>query len=140
MRRITRALYHRAVRHIMRECDRMCTTKMAEAINENRTSASVVDGVVRDDEITQRTSDKYNHLYNSVSYDVDIHVKFQKCKCRRFMRKSEDLGDLCINQNISVYKRIVHKFEYFTSSATYKNYTRSALVPNILYMYYKLVH
>ena len=108
--RITRPRHHRVVRHVMTECDRMCTTKMAEAINENRTSASVVDGVVRDDEITQRTSDKYNHLYNSVSYDVDIHVKFQKCKCRRFMHKSEDFGDLCINQNISVYKRIVHKF------------------------------
>ena len=36
MRRITRARYHRVVRHIMREGDRMCTTKMAQAISENR--------------------------------------------------------------------------------------------------------
>ena len=36
MRRITRARYQRAVRHIMRESDRMCTTKMAVAISENR--------------------------------------------------------------------------------------------------------
>ena len=87
MRRITRALYHRAVRHIMREGDRMCTTKMAEAISENRTCdlwsevrrikgrnkflPSSVDGVVGDDEIAQLFSDKYNYLYNRVSYDVD---------------------------------------------------------------------
>ena len=37
MRRITRARYHGAVRHIMREYDRMCTNKMAEAISETRT-------------------------------------------------------------------------------------------------------
>ena len=87
MRRITRARYHRAVRHIMREGDRMCTTKMAEAISENLTRdlwsevrrikgrnkflPSSVDGVVGDDEIAKQHSDKCNHLYNSVSYDVD---------------------------------------------------------------------
>ena len=86
MRRITRARYHRIVRHIMVEGDIMCTTKMAEAISENRTRdlwsevccikgrnkfmSSSVDGVVGDDEIAQLFSDKYNHLYNSVSYDV----------------------------------------------------------------------
>ena len=84
MRCVTRARYHRAVRHIMREGDRICTTKMAEAICENRTRdlwyfikgrnkflPSSVDGVVGDDEIAQLFSYKYNHLYNSVSYDVD---------------------------------------------------------------------
>ena len=35
MRRITKARYHRAVRHIMRKDDRI-RTKMAEAISENR--------------------------------------------------------------------------------------------------------
>ena len=37
MRCITRDRYHMTVRHIMREGDRMCTTKMAEVISENRT-------------------------------------------------------------------------------------------------------
>ncbi len=36
MRRITRAQYHRAVRHTMNHGDKICTTKMAEAISENR--------------------------------------------------------------------------------------------------------
>ena len=36
MRRITKARYHRAVRNIMRQDDRIRTTKMAEAINEDR--------------------------------------------------------------------------------------------------------
>ena len=36
MRHITRARYHRAVRHIMREDDRIRTTKMGEAFSDNR--------------------------------------------------------------------------------------------------------
>ena len=36
IRRISRDRYHKAVRHIMREDDRIRTTKMAEAISENR--------------------------------------------------------------------------------------------------------
>ena len=87
MRRIKRARYHRAVRHIMREDDRIRTTKMAEAISENRNRdlwsevrrikgrnkflPSSIDGVVGDEGIAHIFSDKYNHLYNSVSYDVD---------------------------------------------------------------------
>ena len=87
MRRITRARYHKAVRHIMREDDIIRTTKMAEAISENRNRdlwsevrrikgrnqflPSSIDGVLGDEEIAQLFSDKYNHLYKSVSYDVD---------------------------------------------------------------------
>ena len=83
MRCITRARYHRAVRHIMREDDINRTTKMTEAISENRNRDlwsevrriksrnkflnSNIDGVVGDEEIAQPFSDKYNHLYNSVS-------------------------------------------------------------------------
>ena len=52
------------------------------------------------------------------------------------MRKWKGLGDLGVNRRVSIYKRIVRKFEYFTSSATHKNYTRLALVPNTLHMYY----
>ena len=77
MRRITRAWYH-----IMREDDRIRTTKMAETISENR-NRDLWSEVRRkkgrnkflpssiDEEIAQLFSDKYNHLYNSVSYDVD---------------------------------------------------------------------
>ena len=96
MRRITRARYHRAVRHIIREDDRIRTTKMAEAISENRNRdlwsevrrikgrnkflPSSIDGVVGDEEIAQFFSDKYNHLYNSVSYDVEVIEGVQQLK------------------------------------------------------------
>ena len=69
MRRITRCRYHRAVRHMMREDDRIRTTKLAEAISENRNRdlwsevrrikgrnkflPSSIDGVVGDEEIAQ---------------------------------------------------------------------------------------
>ena len=69
MRRITRARYHRAVRHIMREDDIIPTTKMAEAVSENRNRdlwsevrrikgrnkflPSSIDGVVGDEEIAK---------------------------------------------------------------------------------------
>ena len=78
MRRITRAWYHRAVRHIMREDDIIRSTKMAEAISENRNRdlwsevrrikgrnkflPSNIDGVVGDEEIAQLFSDKYKQL------------------------------------------------------------------------------
>ena len=71
----------------MREDDRIRTTKMAEAVSENRNRdlcsevrrikgrnkflPSSIDGVVGDEEIAKRFSDKYNQLYNSVSYDID---------------------------------------------------------------------
>ena len=71
----------------MREDDIIRTTTMAEAISENRNRdlwsevrrikgrnqflPSNIDGVLGDEEIAQLFSDKYNHLYKSVSYDVD---------------------------------------------------------------------
>ena len=67
MRRIKGVRYHRVVKHIMRKSDIIWSTKMAEAISENRTRDlwsevrrkkgrnkflhSSVDGVVGDDEI-----------------------------------------------------------------------------------------
>ena len=66
-----------AFRRITRESYRMCTYKMANAITENRTR-DLWCGVRR---IKVRNkflpcsvnffSYKYNHLYNSVSYDID---------------------------------------------------------------------
>ncbi len=94
MRRITRAQYHRAVRHTMNHGDKIRTTKMAEAISENRTrnlwsevhrikgrnkfSPSSIDGIVGDEEISQLFSDKYDHLYNSVPYDQDEMNKIKE--------------------------------------------------------------
>ena len=45
--------------------------KVRRIKGRNKFLPSSVDGVVGDDEIAQLFSDKYNHLYNSVSYDVD---------------------------------------------------------------------
>ena len=72
----------------MIEDDGIRTTKMAEAISENKNRdlwsevrrikgrnkflPSSIDGVVGDEEIAQLFSDKYNHLYNSVSYAYGI--------------------------------------------------------------------
>ena len=45
--------------------------KVRSIKGRNKFLPSSVDGVVGDDEIAQLFSYKYNHLYNSVSYDVD---------------------------------------------------------------------
>ena len=43
-----------------------------------------------------------------------IHVKFQKYKCRKFVRKSEglgDIGELCVSRRGSGFRRVVRKLE-----------------------------
>ena len=49
-------------------------------------------------------------------------LNFRNANAGDLFVKSDGLGELCVNQRFSGYKRIL---------AMHKNYTRSALVPNI---------
>ena len=88
MRR-TRAAYHHAVRKVKKgECD-IRKQKFAECVLENRTRdfwteikkmngtlrsrgcAATVDGLSSSEQIATLFADKYQHLYNTVPYDVD---------------------------------------------------------------------
>ena len=86
-RRITRSLYHKAVRGVIKQGDIIRTSKMAEAICDNRYRdlwaevrkikgrnkflPSSIDGHGDDREIAQLFQDKYKQLYNSVPYDAE---------------------------------------------------------------------
>jgi exonuclease III len=84
--RSTRAKYHQAVRFVKRNADMIKMEKMAEAIScnnsrdlwkevksvkgSNSTLSSCIDGVSSSEGIALLFSEKYNQLYNSVSYDT----------------------------------------------------------------------
>ena len=86
-RRISRARYHRAIRHIERNTNRIRIDKMADALLSNNSTdvhhevdktkprsskiSSTVDGNNDCESITNMFSDKYNMLCNSVPYDED---------------------------------------------------------------------
>ena len=87
MRRLSKAMYHRVVRHLKRDETRMRTKQMAEALISNRSrdlwsevkrmkgrsrkSACTIDGVNGGKDIADLFSDKYNILYDSVPFDND---------------------------------------------------------------------
>ena len=99
MRRITRARYHQAIRQIIKRDDLIRTTRMAEAICDNRTrdlwaevrkikgrnkfQPSSIDGIVNEEDIARCFSLRYNDLYNSVpsdngemiSIDTEINIR-----------------------------------------------------------------
>ncbi len=93
MRRILRARYHRVHKIILKEQVSIRKEKMAEAVYDNknrdlfsevrkmnagkRSQPVSVDGNAENNDISQIVSDKFDKLYNSVSYDADI---FQKIK------------------------------------------------------------
>ena len=93
MRRLSRATYHRAVRHLKRAETRMRTKKMAEALISNRSrdlwsevkrmkgrsrkSACIIDGVNGDKDIADLFSDKYNTLYTSFPFDNDDMLRIR---------------------------------------------------------------
>lgn len=85
MRRITRARYHRALRHVIKDGDSIKMERMAQAIIDNRTrdlytevrkikgrnnfAPANVDGYSNVSDISDVFSNKYKNLYNSVPYD-----------------------------------------------------------------------
>ncbi len=93
IRRISMAMYHRTHKIIMIEQVIIRKEKMAEAVYHNnsrdffsevrkmnagkRSPPVSVDGRAENNDICQMFSNKYDHLYNSVSYDADL---FQKIK------------------------------------------------------------
>ena len=87
MHRISRARYHRSIRHIQRNKKIIQSEKMAHAIVPNNSRnlwsevrkvegrnskiSSDVDCSCDSEEITELFSEKYKHLYNSVPYNID---------------------------------------------------------------------
>ncbi len=85
MKRITRAIYHHAVKIIKRDNDTIRMQKMAEILVSNKTMdlfseaskiksrnnilPTSVDDASTDDDIVNLFADKYSNLYNSVPYD-----------------------------------------------------------------------
>ena len=112
MRRLSRASYHRSVRHLRRAKTRMRTEKMAEALISNRSrelwsevkrmkarsrkSACTIDGVNGDKDI----ADKYNTLYNSVPFDnydmlrirSTIYHRLQITRCSGYVITPTDVS------------------------------------------------
>ena len=81
MHRISRARYHRSIRHIQRNKKIIQSEKMAHAVVSNNSrdlwsevrnvKGSNVNGSCDSKEITELFSEKYKHLYNSVPYNID---------------------------------------------------------------------
>ena len=87
MHRISRARYHRSIRHIQRNKKIIQSEKMAHAVVSNNSRdlwfgvkkvkgmnskiSSNIDGSCDSKEITVLFSVKYKHLYNSVPYNID---------------------------------------------------------------------
>ena len=85
MHHISRARYHRPIRHIQR--NKKIIRKMAHALMSNNSRelwsevrkvkgrnskiSSNVDSSCDSKEITELFSEKYKHLYNSVTYNID---------------------------------------------------------------------
>ena len=85
IRRITRAQYKRMARWVLRNQDELSAERMAEALDQNRsrdlwaevrrvqgkshTQSRMVDEVEGESEVCDLFKEKYESLYNSVSYD-----------------------------------------------------------------------
>ena len=103
MRRITRARYHRAIRHIEKNANTIRMGKIANALLSNKSRdmwsecakmkgknckmASMIHGNSDSCSIAGMFSDKYAALYNSVPYDdremkrieAEVITRLQKC-------------------------------------------------------------
>ena len=100
--RLSRARYHRAVRQVKREEDKICMAKMADAISRDNTRdlfsevrkmkgssnycASIIDGCADNDSIANMFGTKYDNLYNSVPYN-EKEMNDIKCKIDNLVQK-----------------------------------------------------
>ena len=106
-RRISRERYHRAIRHIERNTNRIRMEKMADALLSNNSTdvyrevdkmkprSSMISSTVYGNNdcgnITNMFSDDYNMLYNSVPYDKDE----MKCIETEIMSRIERQSNGC---------------------------------------------
>ncbi len=106
MRRISRATYHRAIRHLERSSSKIRMEKMAEALVSNssrdmwsevkrlkgRSSklACSIDGASDDSGIANLFSEKYDALYNSVPYDQDEMLTIESTICSRLQNYTDN--------------------------------------------------
>ena len=112
MKRSTRLKYHYAVRYVMKENIRIRNNKMGEAIAESndrmlwdevnkmsKTSNSLpkmMDGKTDVDEISNIFADKYQTLYNSVSYsrrDMDMLYKDIESRIENTCSSNSEMND-----------------------------------------------
>ena len=102
-RRITRARYHRAIRHIERNANKIRMEKMADAVLSNSSTdiwrevekmkpkiSSTVDGNDDFESIANMFSDKYSMLYNSVPYDTEEMKRIESEVLSRVQRGSDN--------------------------------------------------
>ncbi len=112
MRRISRARYHSVHKIILKEQVSIRKEKMAEVVYHNntrdlysevrkmkaskRSQPLSVDGKAENNGICQMFSDKFDKLYNSVSYDADLFQKIKDKINQRVLNKN------CCNFNVTV--------------------------------------
>ena len=109
-RRITKARYHRAIRHIERNANKIRMEKMADAVLSNSSTdlwrgvekikpkiimmSSTVDGSDDCESIASMFSDKYIMLFNSVPYDTEEMKRIESEVLSRVQRGSD--SNYCI--------------------------------------------
>ena len=109
MRR-TRAMYHYAVKNVIKEQNRIKSNRMANAISEGndrnlwkevhklrktcKSVPNVIDGRTKTEDITDLFSTKFEELYNSVGYD-DESIRLLECRIDNLVKSkcTQDCGD-----------------------------------------------
>ena len=118
IRRITRAKYHQAIHYVKKYKNYICNNKLAQSLNDNKTNCfwskiknisegknnhnrpNNIDGHFVPNDICNHFANKYEHLYNSVNYDVDEMNKFVESIDSEIHNNC--CNDKCINHNIDV--------------------------------------
>ena len=120
-RRITRARYHQAIRQIIKRDDLIRTTRMAEAICDNRTrdlwaevrkikgrnkfQPSSIDGIVNEEDIARCFSLKYNDLYNSVPSDNGEMISIDT-EINNRVKDGVTAYDICVDDTVKGVRRL----------------------------------
>ena len=120
-RRITRARYHQAIRQIIKRDDLIRTTRMAEAICDNRTrdlwaevrkikgrnkfQPSSIDGIVNEEDIARCFSLKYNDLYNSVPSDNGEMISIDT-EINNRVKDGVTAYNICVDDTVKGVRRL----------------------------------
>lgn len=121
MHRFTRAKYHKAVKYVKQNVDKIKMEKMADAIVSNNSRnlwqevkkikgsrnlvPACIDGINTSDGIAQMFSDKYNDLYNSVPYDIGV-IDVIKQKVNNMLESSNDKCYINIDNIVDAIKHL----------------------------------
>ena len=124
MHRISRARYHRAIRHIDRNASKIKSEKIAEAMLSNNSRdmwsevkkmkgrnsklTCSIDDCSDSNDIANIFSSKYMELYNSVPYDVDEMKKIESRIMDRIGDCSDDDYSISVRDVIDAVARLKH--------------------------------